>query len=156
MKNVVKECLEEVKRERQRVWLSEPEEIKKARKLRGTYGNRYTHFEYCRGDLQACADALSYLIGSLKNEKVDFATVRIITDRCLEFYQRRMMEWYKQNTIQGILRNVQGALDSVENKEEYEQLIEELLRFVGKLSWWFDIATPWLEISQLYDMIVPE
>jgi hypothetical protein len=156
MKNVVKECLEEVTRERQRIWLSEPEEIKKARKLRGTYGNRYVHFEYFRGDLHGCADALSYMIGSLRNEKIDFATLKIITDRCLEFYLRRMREWYKQHTIEGLLRQVQGVLVNVESKDEYKQLMEELLRYVGKMSYWVDLAIPWLELSQLYEITVPE
>jgi hypothetical protein len=156
MNGVVKECLEGILRERQRVWLSEPEEIRNARKLRGTYGNRYAHLEYVRGDLHGCADALSYLLESLKNERVDLVTLKIITDQCLEFYIRRMREWYKQSTVAGPLRSVQGVLSGVETKQEYKQLIEELLRYVGKLSWWFDLEIPWLQLSQLYDVIVPE
>jgi predicted TIM-barrel fold metal-dependent hydrolase len=156
MKNDVKQCLEEILEERQRVWLTEPEEIRKARKLKGTYGNRYAHFEYARGDLHGCADALSYFLESLKNEAVELASLKFITDRCLEFYLRRMSEWYKQHTIEGLLRNVQAVLDNVESKEEYKQVIEELLRYVGKLSWWFDLETPWLQLSQLYELIVPE
>ena len=156
MKNVVKDCIEGIARERQRVWLNEPEEIRTARKVKGTYGNRYIPLEMARGDFHAVTDALSNLIGSLNTEGVEFATLKIITRNVLEFYQNRMMGWYQQHGIVGMLRNVQGVLDSVENKEEYRQLIEEMIRYFGKLSWWFDLATPWLELNQLYDLIVPE
>jgi hypothetical protein len=67
-----------------------------------------------------------------------------------------MREWYKQHTIEGLLRQVQGVLVNVESKDEYKQLMEELLRYVGKMSYWVDLAIPWLELSQLYEITVPE
>jgi len=156
MKQTFRDALEEIKRERQRVWLTEPDEIEKARKLKGTYGSRYMHLEYARGDLHGCADALSSLRESLKDEDVNLTGLKAITRVILEFYARRMIEWYKLHTVERVLRSARAAVDGIETKDEYKQLMEELLLFIGKLSWWYDIATPWVELNQLYEILVPE
>ena len=156
MNKKVKETLEEIKRERQRVWLTEPDEVKKVKGLKGTYDNRYIPLEFARGDLHGCADTLSGLRESLNDDNIDLRSLKSITGFILDFNAGKVIEWYKLDTVERVLRNTKVAVHNVETKEEYRQLIEELLLYVGKVSWWFDIATPWVELNQLYEILVPE
>ncbi len=83
-------------------------------------------------------------------------SLKAITRVILDFYAGRMNGYYKQYTVERVLRNAKAALDCVEKKEEFKQLMEELLLYIGKLGWWYEIAVPWVELNQLYEILTPE
>ncbi len=152
----VGKVIEKIRSEKEKIWFDTPSDFTALLKKRGSKNMRWPMIQWVESDSREVEMLLWFLWNSVKDEKTNVESLNVVTSNALSMYSQRFDGWYDmQNTAQA-LAEANEVLDSITTKSEYTELIEELLHFMGKLSFHLDNLIPWNEISGLYEWLNEE
>jgi hypothetical protein len=146
--------VEKVRKKRQEIWVTEPQEVKDAF-LSATGSGDSSFFPCLYGDFEArgCHHALYTIRQTMLNDEVDFKTIKIITNKQLISYLP-YLSWPKLHDSEQFFKEIATELMGIRNEEEFIEFLEELTLYVGRLNYWLDQSMPWYEIVQAYDSVM--
>jgi hypothetical protein len=148
------EVIDFIKKERKKIWLVEPNEVKKLLETTGTFGQTCTVVLYIESETRQMVDFLYCLREAAKQEDVTLDSLRTITRTWLDLTAAKAEGWYHLSDTLRIIKEAASALDRITTKDYYNALLEELLLYIGRLNFWIEMRIPWYEIIGTFEWIV--
>jgi len=135
------------------LWQGEPDDVRRLREeVVGAYRHSAPVILYAESETREFIDYLWTLRRLMKSPEVSLASVSTIVSTLLELKADKWDRWYKLKDVPRALRGVAEALRSFEGtEEEYIELIDLLLLYIGKFNFWLDANIPWLAVSTAFD-----
>lgn len=144
----VNQLRQDVEAEIKRIWLDEPDEVKKLRmgfinSGAGSYGQYFTTFVFVDGEVRA----LGYLcyttiLDLLRDPKFEMdhirKTARSMLPVCAEF-----LGYCGFKNIWDFTRRFLGLLDKSESKDVLSELVRSLVLYVNRMHGWVHFYFPW-------------
>ncbi len=143
-----KKLKEEIDAETRRIWLQEPDEVKKLRlglveSGAGSYGQYFTTFDFAHHEVRTfgctslygilkVADVPGFSLDQLK------AMLRIFAPVSAEFIGYCGLE-----TVWAFTKRTLDLLDTLDSSEEFIELVASLARYVNKIMSWTHHYFPW-------------
>ena len=139
-----------IKKEREKIWLSRPEDIRTLKRRLGAAKQNLTTLIYADNDTQSMEKYLYHLRQASKLDGMDLDTLRMLAIKQLEFDHRRADIYYQLNNFAKVLLQAIEALKGIRSVEDYRRLVEELIFYIGKLNFWIDLEIPWNKLSLIF------
>lgn len=140
--------------ERDRIWSTEPEDVKKVKTVRGAYYHSAPFLLYAESETRECVDYLWYLRTIVRDPKQSFEHLKPALAGILELKADKWIRWYKMEKTPALMRQAAAAIQDLQSKEEMVELLNGLLQYMNRLNFWFDTNIPWLAISSVYDWVM--
>src|SRR3990172_1566634 len=129
MKMAERKFLTAVKRleeERDQMWLSEPEDLKKIKTVKGAYYQFAPIKLYAESETRECADYLWHLRVLARDPKQNFEHLKPVLAGILEYKADKWIRWYKMEKTPGLMRQAAAAVQDLQNREEMIELLNGL------------------------------
>jgi len=139
--------------ERDRIWMTEPEDAKKIKSIQGAYYQFAPFLLYAESETRECVDYLWNFRNLVRDPKQNVENLKPVLERMLEFKADKWIRWYKMEKIPALMRQAASAVHDVQNREEMLALVDGLLHYIGRFNFWLDSNIPWLAISSVYDWV---
>lgn len=143
-----------LKEERDRIWSSEPEDLKKVKTIRGAYYQSGPFMLYAESETREFADHLWHVRVLARDPKQSFEHLKPALANMLEFKADKWVRWYKMEKTPALMRQAAAAIQDIRKREEMVDLLDGLLQYMNRLNFWLDSTIPWLAISSVYDWVV--
>lgn len=144
----VKEVIDELNAERERIWLTCPEEIVNlgrgiVPRRTGTHGQYLSTLMFAEGEARTLSDELLWgIIEVSETEKLDLRTVQLIY-RQIVGYKAAFFDFVGMPEAGGMLVRFVEASDSATSIEELLDLTRAAITYVNKVHMWVDAVFPW-------------
>ncbi len=145
--------LEEIKAAREAIWLNEPADIARLKKVKGARNQGASAVLYAAMKLGQLVVFLNHLREVARKYGVDLGTMKAILDPLLEFYASTYGGFYQMTDTATVVRKGRAALPDVKSLEEFVALAGELSLYVGRMDYWVDLLIPWAEFGEVYERI---
>jgi hypothetical protein len=149
-----KTLTEKLRAIRERMWSEKPREIAEALdKSKGytdSWDSSFFPTLYAWEETVASRNTFLTLRTVLLEPGTDLNTVRRITKNLLDLYVSYFRMTNMQNTTE-LLRQASAEVDKLTSKEELRELLEELIRYLGRLHYWIEPIMPWGRIIQTFE-----
>jgi len=149
------EVKEKIKRERGRIWLDPAEDLDSLKKSKGAKGMRWPVVAWAESDSRELEMFLWILRCSSQSDATNVESLKVLLSTALSLYAQRFDSWYNMKRTSQILKEAEQCVKSIQTKEEYLTFTDELMLYVGRMSFWLDTLIPWNEMSTLYEWITP-
>ncbi len=143
--------LEEIKAAREAIWLTEPADIARLKKVKGARNQGASAVIYAAMKLGQFVVLLNHLREVARNGGVDLGTMKAIADPMLEFYASTYGGFYQMTDTAAVVRKGRSALADVKGLDEFVALTGELSLYVGRMDYWVDLLIPWAKFGEVYE-----
>ncbi len=145
--------LEEIKTARKAIWLDEPADIARLKKVKGARNQGASAVLYAAMKLGQLVVFLNHLREVARKGGVDLGTMKAIADPMLEFYAATYGGFYQMTDTAAMVRKAKAALSDVKTLDEFVALTGELSLYIGRMDYWVDLLIPWAEFGEVYERI---
>jgi hypothetical protein len=139
---------------RERMWTEKPREIAEALdKSKGytdSWDSSFFPTLYAWEETVASRNTFLTLRTVLLESGTDLNTVKRIAKHLLDLYVSYFRMTNMRDTME-LLREVSGEVEKLSSKGELQELLEELIRYVGRLHYWIEPLMPWGEIVRAFE-----
>jgi len=143
--------VEAVRKKREAIWVNEPKEVNASfLTAKGSGDSTFFPCLYGNFEARACHHALYTFRQTLRGGDADFPTIKLLTRNYLTNYLP-YLNWPKLHDSEKFIKAVAEDLSAIESENEFIQLLEELILYVGRLNYWIDQNMPWHELVQSYE-----
>ena len=152
-----KSLTEKLRAVRERMWTEKPREIAEALdKSKGytdSWGSSFFPTLYAWEETVASRNTFLTLRTVLMESGTDLNTVRRIAKNLLDLYVSYFRMTNMRDTTE-LLRQAAEEVQQLSSREELRELIEELIRYVGRLHYWIEPMMPWGPIIQAFESAI--
>jgi hypothetical protein len=151
--NAAKSFVEELRAVRERMWTEKPREIAEALDKKGctdSWGSSFFPTLYAWEETVASRNAFLILRTVLLEPGADSRTVRRIAKSLLDLYVSYFHMTNMRDTTE-LLRRASREMETLSSEAELQELLEELIRYAGRLHYWIEPLMPWGEIIQSFE-----
>jgi len=145
--DAVGEFLDFLRAERKRIWFNCPADIKSLKRRKGAKGQNFTTIMYAYNDTLSMIKYLYTMRGVSEVKKIDIKSLIHITIAQFQFDQPRFSTFYHLKILSTILIRASEVLKTIEAREDYDDLIGEIILYVGRLNSWIDLIIPWCKLA---------
>ncbi len=145
--------LEEIKAAREAIWLNEPADIARLKKVKGARNQGASAVLYAAMKLGQLVVFLNHLREVARKGGVDLGTMKAILDPLLESYAGTYGGFYQMTDTATVVRKGRAALSGVKTLEEFVALTGELSLYIGRMDYWVDLLIPWAKFGEVYERI---
>jgi len=151
----MKELLELLENERKKIWtVNKPKDVERMRTRIGAREQNYTINAYSVGDTNAIVDFLHSMRVTAQEENMDIKTLASAVCNLLSFEASRFTRYYNlEDTTKLFEKTVDVLKKEVKTAQEFLEVIEALMRYIGKLNYWLDLEIPWAELAVEYERL---
>lgn len=138
----------EIDTEIERIWIEEPEEVKKLRlgiidSGAGSYGQYFTTLVFADGEVRALGYlCLSGILRAIDDPDFDLGHIRklskILVPVCAEF-----LGYAGLTRVWEFNRRFLGLIDRVESRDDLRGLVRSLVLYVNRMHGWLHFYFPW-------------
>lgn len=151
----VKSTIDEIRRITDKIWRVEPEEIRKCLDVDATYYQHLMTGDFVECETRQMVDELYIIRISANRNDVNLGSLKAIMSVLLSFYETKWdkgEDWFKKGSLTNkVLHESKAIVDKVESKDEFKDLVEAILLFIGKVNFWIDARIPWAELTGTYE-----
>jgi hypothetical protein len=149
-----KTLTEKLRAVRERMWTEKPREIGEALdKTKGytdSWGSSFFPTLYAWEETVASRNTFLTLRAVLLESGSETDTVRRITKNLLDLYVSYFRMTNMRDTTE-LLRQASEEVQRLSSRTELQELLEELIRYVGRLHYWIEPIMPWGSIIQAFE-----
>jgi len=139
---------------REKMWSEKPREIERALdKSEGytdSWGSSFFPTLYAWEESVACRNSLLSVRSVLMDSDSDLSTLKRITASLLDLYVSYFRMTNMGETTE-LLRRAAAQVDTLGSKAGLRELLEELIRYSGRLHYWIEPIMPWTEIVKAFE-----
>lgn len=139
---------------REHIWTNKPQEIAgildKSKGYNDTWGSRFFPTLYSWEETVAARNVLVVLRKALRAGELDLGTARSLVRSFLELYVSYLKMTNLSETTQ-LLREAAAEAPTMASREELLELLEELIRYIGRMHYWIEPVMPWEQIIQAFE-----
>lgn len=146
-------AIKKLEEERDRMWSSEPDDLKKLKTIKGAYYQYSPNKLYAESETRECVDYLWNLRTLVRDPKQNFEHLKPVLSGMLEFKADKWIRWYKLEKTPALMRQAAGAVQDLQSREEMVELLNWLLQYMNRFNFWLDTTIPWLAISSVHDWV---
>lgn len=146
-------ALKRLEDERDRIWSSEPEDLKKLKTVQGAYYHSAPIKLYAESETRECVDYLWYFRLLTRDSKQNFEHLKPVLAGMLEFKADKWIRYYKLERTPTLMRQAAAAVQDLQSREEMVELLDALLQYINRFNFWLDSTIPWLTISSVFDWV---
>jgi len=138
----------DVREEIDRIWLEEPEEVKKLRmgfidSDAGSYGQYFTTLVFVDGEVRALGYiCYTAILNALRDPEFDLAHIRklarMLIPVCAEF-----LGYCGLTKIWDFSQRFLDLIERIESREGLEELVRSLVLYVNRMNGWIHYYFPW-------------
>jgi hypothetical protein len=139
--------------ERDRIWMTEPEDVKKIKSIQGAYYQYAPFLHHAESETREAVDYLWYMRTLARDPRLDIQNLKPVLSAMLEGKADKWIRWYKMEKTPVLMRLAISALADVQSREEMVALIDGVSHYVGRFNFWLDSNIPWTAVSSVYDWI---
>jgi hypothetical protein len=139
---------------RERMWTEKPRDIAEALdKSEGytdSWGSCLFPTLYAWEETVASRNAFLTLRTVLMEPGSDLNTVKRIAQHMLDLY----ISYFRMTNLRdatGLLREATAEVEKLASREELQELLEELIRYMGRLHYWIEPIMPWGQIIEAFE-----
>ena len=143
-----REAKEKIKNRRKDIWNNKPEEVKKIAVgdvPRGTsvYGQYLTVLMFASSEMRTLSDEILWgLRESARKETIDLKGILTVAYQILD-YKMNFLDFVGLTESAALLKDYIDCLKTLENKEQFVELTDEMLMYVNRAHMWVDLVFPW-------------
>jgi hypothetical protein len=145
---------EKIRVVREQMWTQKPREIAEALdKSKGntdSWDSSFFPTLYAWEETVASRNAFLTLRKILLDPSTDLNTLKLITKNLLELYVSYFRMTNMRDTTD-LLREASAGVEKLSSKAELQELLEELIRYVGRLHYWIEPMMPWGQIIRTFE-----
>ncbi|UCF98660.1 MAG: DUF3830 family protein [Spirochaetaceae bacterium] len=149
-----KSFIDRLRAVREEMWTSKPREISEALdKSKGytdSWDSSFFPTLYAWEETVASRNAFLTLRATLKDPDSDLNTLKLITRNLLDLYVSYFRMTNMGDTT-ALLREAAAEVGNLSSKTELQELLEELIRYSGRLHYWIEPLMPWEAIIQTFE-----
>jgi len=145
----VKEVKNKIVLERNRIWLEEPEDLKRLINLKLPPCGTFAPIEHAFGETKALAFFLFDIREMVRMGEIPIDYLKTVTKRIVERYRDRFRNWELNETIK-LLDEFLSVLDEIRTINEFVDIVDEVIIYLSRLNYWIDIKIPWIEINKTF------
>lgn len=146
-------AIKRLEEERDRMWSSEPDDLKKLKTVQGAYYQFAPIRLYAESETRECADYLWHFRMLARDSKQNFEHLKPVLSGMLEYKADKWVRWYKLENTPALMRQAAAAVQDLQTREEMIEFLNGLLHYMNRLNFWLDSIIPWLAISSVYDWV---
>jgi len=139
---------------REQMWTEKPRDIAEALdKTKGytdSWDSSFFPTLYAWEETVASRNTFLILRTVLMEPGADLNTVKRIVRNLLDLYVSYFRMTNMRDTTE-LLRQASAEVQKLSSKEELQELLEELIRYVGRLHYWIEPIMPWGRIIQTFE-----
>ena len=139
---------------REQIWIEKPREIAEALdKSRGytdSWGASFFPTLYAWEETVASRNTFLTLRTVLMESGTDLNTVKRFAKNLLDLYVSYFRMTNLQDTTE-LLRQASEEVEVLSSREQVQELLEELIRYLGRLHYWIEPIMPWGRIIQAFE-----
>ena len=149
--------IEKLRAIRQRMWTEKPREIAEAldtsKGYTDSWGSSFFPTLYAWEETVASRNTFLTLRAVLLEPDSDLDTVRRIVKSLLDLYVSYFRMTNMRDTTE-LLRQASEEVQLLSSREEMQELLEELIRYAGRLHYWIEPMMPWGSIIRAFESAV--
>jgi hypothetical protein len=142
---------------RQRMWTEKPKEIAaaldKSRGCTDSWGSSFFPTLYAWEESVASRNTFLTLRAVLLEPDSNLDTVRRIAKNLLDLYVSYFRMTNMRDTTE-LLRQASEEVQRLSSRGELQALLEELIRYVGRLHYWIEPIMPWGPIIRAFESAI--
>ncbi len=138
---------------RERIWLDEPEDIARLRKVKGARGQGASAVLYAAMKLGQLVVSLNHLREVARHGNVDLDTMKAVADPLLESYAATYGGFYQMTDTASVVRRATMLLRNVESLPEFAAVAGELSLYIGRMDYWVDLLIPWARFGEVFERL---
>lgn len=139
---------------REEIWTNKPREIAEALdKSKGytdSWGSSFFPTLYAWEETVASRNAFLTLRKTVLESDADLHTLKLLTRNLLDLY----VSYFKMTNLRDTTKLLREAFQEVEkltSRTELQELLEELIRYTGRLHYWIEPMMPWEDIIRTFE-----
>ena len=146
--NEAKQLKKEIEEETRRIWMKEPDEVKKIRlgiidSGAGAYGQYFTTIVFADGESRALGYlALSSIYNTIKDPEFELPHIYKLS-RMLLPVGAEFLGYCGLNKLWEFIRRYLEIMEKIESREELKELVGSLVLYVNRIYGWFRFGGPW-------------
>ena len=148
------ELVQKVRAICEKTWAEEPEDVKnlldRTKGYTDTWDSCFFPTLYAREETTASHKVFYILRQTLMQDEVDFKTVRRLAQNFTAMFVP-FIKWANLPVAEKLFREVAADMGTIDTPEEMIQLLEEMIRFTGRLNYWIEPQMPWNEIIDTFN-----
>lgn len=133
---------------RKAIWMEMPDEVKRISKgdvPRGTsvYGQYLTVLLFASSEMRTLSDEILWgLRESARSDDIDLKGLLVVS-RQLLVYKMQFLDFVGLTESSALLNVYIKSLETLENKEKFIELTDEMLTYINRAHMWVDLVIPW-------------
>ena len=139
---------------REDIWINKPQEIKdaldKSKGYTDTFGSSFFPTLYSWEETVASRNAFLTLRKTIRENDMDLNTFKVLVRNFLDLY----ISYFCMTNLRATTKLFREAAEEVlkiASKGELIELLEELIRYSGRLHYWIEPMMPWEPIIQAFE-----
>jgi hypothetical protein len=148
------ELVKKIRAIREKTWAQEPEDVKNlldpSKGYTDTWDSCFFPTLYAREETTASHKVFYILRQTLMQDEVDYKTVRRLAQNLTAMYVP-FIKWANLPAAEELFKEVAAEMETIDSPEEMIQLLEEMIRFTGRLNYWIEPHMPWTEIIATFN-----
>ena len=151
----MKQLLKMLEEGRKKIWtINKPKDVERMRTRLGANGQNYTINDYSVGVTNAIVDFLHSMRVTAQDKAADVKTLILATCNLLSFEASGFTRYYNlEDTSKLMEKTVDVLKKDVKTHKDFLEVIEALMRYLGKLNYWLDLEVPWKELADEYERL---
>jgi hypothetical protein len=149
-----KTLTEKLRAVRERMWTEKPRDIfealDKSKGYTDSWGSSFFPTLYAWEETVASRNTFLTLRTVLLEPDTDLNTVKRIAKNLLDLYVSYFRMTNMRETTE-LLRQASDEVETLSSREELQELLEELIRYVGRLHYWIEPIMPWGRIIEAFE-----
>jgi len=146
--------IEKFRSAREEIWTNKPREIAEAlEKSKGytdSWGSSFFPTLYAWEETVASRNTFLTLRKTMLESDADLSTFKLLTRNLLDLY----VSYFKMTNLRDttdLLREASQEVEKLTSKSELQELLEELIRYSGRLHYWIEPMMPWEDIIRTFE-----
>jgi len=139
---------------REEMWTTKPREIAEALdKSKGytdSWGSSFFPTLYAWEETVASRNAFLTLRKTMLESDADLSTLKLLTRNLLDLYVSYFRMTNMRDTTE-LLREASQEVEKLTSRTELQELLEELIRYTGRLHYWIEPLMPWEDIIRSFE-----
>lgn len=149
-----KSFIEKLRSVREEIWTNKPREIAEALdKSKGytdSWGSSFFPTLYAWEETVASRNTLLTLRTTSLESDADLNTLKLIAKNLLDLYVSYFRMTNMRDTTK-LLREASREVENLTSRTELQELLDELIRYSGRLHYWIEPMMPWEDIIRTFD-----
>lgn len=149
-----KSFIEKLRSAREEMWTNKPREIAealdKSKGFTDSWGSSFFPTLYAWEETVASRNTFLTLRTTMLESSADFNTLKLIAKNLLDLYVSYFRMTNMRDTTE-LLREATREVEKSSSKAELQELLDELIRYSGRLHYWIEPMMPWEDIIQTFD-----